>query len=223
MLREIEFLSKLLGEVDRPYVAVLGGAKVSDKIQVLESLLDRVDAILIGGAMANTFLKANGLAVGTSKVEEDRLALARSFLRNAAERDVSVRLPIDVVCAASLDAPRGDAVATTHIPADAMALDIGPATASGYADEIARARTLFWNGPMGVFEKPPFAAGTLAVARAVADNRRALSVVGGGDSAAAVTQAGVADRISHVSTGGGASLEFIQGMTLPGIAALEQT
>jgi phosphoglycerate kinase len=220
MKREIEFLSKLLENVDRPYLAVLGGAKVSDKIQVLEALLDRVDAILIGGAMANTFLCARDCELGKSRIERDKMALARSFLRKAAEHDVTVRLPVDVVVAAGLDAGGGEAVSVDDVPADAMALDIGPATARGYTDEIARARTVFWNGPMGVFERAPFMAGTLAVARAVAANRLALSVVGGGDSVAAVNQMGVADRISHVSTGGGASLEFIQGLTLPGIAAL---
>jgi phosphoglycerate kinase len=221
MLKEIEFLSKLLGEVDRPYLAVLGGAKVSDKIQVLESLLDRVNTIIIGGAMANTFLVARGLELGKSRVEEDKLAVARSFLRKASERKVIVRLPTDVVAAESLDADAGRPVAVSDFPPELMALDIGPETTEAYAEAVGEARTIFWNGPMGVFEKEPFAAGTLAVARALADNRRALSVVGGGDSAAAVAVAGVEDKISHVSTGGGASLEFIQGIELPGIAALE--
>ncbi len=221
MLKEIEFLSKLLGEIDRPYLAILGGAKVSGKIEVLESLLERVDAILIGGAMANTFLHARGIDVGKSLVEEDRLAVARNFLRKAAERKVAVHLPSDVVVAESIEAASGTSVAVDAIPADAMALDIGPATIQAYAAEIEKARTLFWNGPMGVFEHDGFASGTLAVAGAVALNRRVLSVVGGGDSAAAVEKAEVADRISHVSTGGGASLEFVQGLVLPGIAALE--
>jgi len=220
MKKEIEFLSKLLVDVERPYVAVIGGAKVSDKVEVLESLLDRVDGILIGGAMANTFLVAQGKPMGKSKVEEDKLALARSFLRKAQEKGVRVRLPIDVVVAESLDAAAGTAVSVDAVPDDAMALDIGPESAAGYADEIARSRTLFWNGPMGVFEKAPFADGTFGVARAFADNERALTVVGGGDSAAAVAQAGLAARMSHVSTGGGASLEYIQGISLPGIAAL---
>ena len=222
MLKEIEFLSKLLGEVDRPYLAILGGAKVSGKIEVLEALLDRVDAILIGGAMANTFLSAKGIEVGKSKVEEDRLAVARSFLRKAVEAQVEIHLPSDVVVADGLEATAWSAVAVADIGADVMALDIGPQTAATFAEEIAKARTLFWNGPMGVFEQAAFAKGTLAVANAVADNRRTLSVVGGGDSAAAVKQADVADKISHVSTGGGASLEFVQGAILPGIAALER-
>jgi len=221
MLKEIEFLSRLLGEVDRPYLAVLGGAKVSDKIEVLEALLERVDGILIGGAMASTFLRARGLSVGRSLVEEDKLAVARSFLRKASERKIQVRLPSDVVVADAIDAAGGDPVPVEAIPAEGMALDIGPETAASFAAEIEHARTLFWNGPMGVFERPAFAAGTLAVARAFAHNRLALTVVGGGDSAAAVAQAGVEDQITHVSTGGGASLEFVQGIELPGIAALE--
>lgn len=221
MLREIEFLSRLLGDVARPYLAVLGGAKVSDKIQVLEALLDRVDTIVVGGAMANTFLVARGEAMGKSRVETEKLAVARNFLRKAAERKVKVELPTDLVAADSIDATAGRPVPVTDFPPALMALDIGPETARTYAAIVADARTIFWNGPMGVFEKPPFAQGTLAVARAVAENRRALSVVGGGDSAAAVDDAGVADKVSHVSTGGGASLEFIQGLELPGIAALE--
>jgi phosphoglycerate kinase len=220
MLKEVQFLGKLLGDVDRPYLAVIGGAKVSDKIGVLENLLGRVDAFLIGGAMANTFTKARGGDVGKSKVEEDKLALARAFLKKAEDRNVEVLLPVDVIAAPSLDAPAGTAVRGDKVPADAMALDIGPQAAAGFADRIARARTVFWNGPMGVFEKPPFAGGTIAVAKAVAACK-GLTVVGGGDSVAAVNEAGVADRIKHISTGGGASLEFIEGKTLPGIAALE--
>jgi len=221
MEKEITFLSKLLGEVERPYLAVIGGAKVSDKIGVLESLAGRVDKILIGGAMANTFLRARGHNLGKSKVEEDKLALARSFLKKADERTVQVLLPRDFVAAPGIDAPEGHVVSLSQIGEDDMVLDIGPETARGYADEIARARTLFWNGPMGVFEKQPFAEGTFAIAQAVAANGRAVTVVGGGDSVAAVEQAGVADAISHLSTGGGASLEFIEGKALPGIAALE--
>ncbi len=220
MLREIEFLGKLLGTVERPYLAVVGGAKVSDKLGVLENLLGRVDGLLVGGAMANTFLKARGAEVGASRVEEDKLPLARAFLRKAEERNVDVLLPVDAVCADSLDAPSGEVCRADKVPAGKMALDIGPETARGFGDRIARAKTVFWNGPVGVFEKPPFAAGTLAVARAVAASK-GLTVVGGGDSVAAINQAGVADKVSHISTGGGASLEFIEGKTLPGIAALE--
>jgi phosphoglycerate kinase len=220
MMKEIEFLGRLLGEVERPYVAVVGGAKVSDKIAVLENLLGRVNAFLIGGAMANTFLKAKGASVGKSRVEEDKLALARAFLKKAEDKRVEVLLPVDVIGAEGLDSASGQTVRAAEVPANLMALDIGAETAAGFANKIARARTVFWNGPMGVFEKKPFAGGTMAVARAVASSS-GLTVVGGGDSVAAVNEAGVADKISHISTGGGASLEFIEGQTLPGIAALE--
>jgi phosphoglycerate kinase len=220
MVREIEFLGRLLGDVEHPYVAVIGGAKVSDKIGVLENLLSRVDTFLIGGAMANTFLRAKGAEVGASKVEEDKLALARAFLKKAEDRHVEVLLPSDVVAANGLDAAAGQPVEAQKIPPGTMALDIGPRAAAAFSERIARARTVFWNGPMGVFEKTPFASGTLAVAHAIA-LCRGLTVVGGGDSVAAVQKAGVADKVSHISTGGGASLEFIEGQILPGIAALE--
>jgi phosphoglycerate kinase len=221
MIKEIEFLSRLLGEVEKPYLAVIGGAKVSDKIAVLDSLCGRVDKMLIGGAMANTFLKAQGRDMGKSKVEDEKLALARSFLKKAEEKNVAILLPRDLVVALSMDDAAAKVVAAESVPAGHMALDIGPETVRGFADELSRARTIFWNGPMGVFEKPAFAAGTMGVARAVAANKRALSVVGGGDSAAAIEEAGVVADNSHLSTGGGASLEFIEGKTLPGIAALE--
>jgi phosphoglycerate kinase len=220
MAKEIEILSRLLGDVDRPYLAVVGGAKVSDKIEVLDALLERVNVIAIGGAMANTFLKAQGKELARSRVEEDKLPHARNFLRKASERSVTLLLPTDVVIAESLDANEGRAVGLDHIPPGFMALDIGPASIETYRKAVREARTIFWNGPMGVFEKPAFASGTFAVARAIAENRLALTVVGGGDSAAAVAQAGVADKVTHVSTGGGASLEFIQGLELPGIKAL---
>jgi phosphoglycerate kinase len=222
MAKEIDVLSRLLGEVDKPYLAVLGGAKVSDKIEVLDALLERVGAIVIGGAMANTFLEAQGKSLGKSKVEKDKLPVARNFLRKASERGVTIHLPTDVVIAPGLDAAPTGAVSIDAIPSDQMALDIGPATIEAYRKAVLTARTVFWNGPMGVFEKPAFAEGTFAVARAMADNKLALTVVGGGDSAAAVAQAGVAERVTHVSTGGGASLEFIQGLELPGIAALAE-
>jgi len=220
MQRELEFLGKLLGEVERPFVAIIGGAKVSDKIGVLENLLDRVNQLLVGGAMANTFLKAKGGHMGRSLVEEDKLALARSFLKKAEEANVEVLLPRDAIAAPGTKSESGRVVKASAIPEELAALDIGPETARGFADAIARARTLFWNGPMGVFESEPFAAGTLAVARAVADNP-GLTVVGGGDSVAAVQKCGVAEKITHISTGGGASLEFLEGKTLPGLAALE--
>ncbi|HVR60253.1 MAG TPA: phosphoglycerate kinase [Polyangia bacterium] len=221
MEREVKFLSKLLGDVERPFIAIIGGAKVSDKIGVLENLLSRVNQLLIGGAMANTFLKAKGGHLGRSLVEEDKLALARSFLKKAEQANVDVLLPRDAVAAAGTKSESGRIVPASAVPEDLAALDIGPDTARGFADAIARARTIFWNGPMGVFESEPFAAGTLAVANAVAANGQALSVVGGGDSVAAVQKSGVADRITHISTGGGASLEFLEGKKLPGLAALE--
>jgi phosphoglycerate kinase len=220
MAKEIDFLSRLLGDVDRPYVAVLGGAKVSDKIEVLDALLERVNAIVIGGAMANTFLEAQGKSLGKSKVEREKLANARNFLRKAVEKNIAVHLPTDVVVATGLDDDGSKAVVVDAIPAESMALDIGPMTIELFRRVLGAARTVFWNGPMGVFEKPRFAAGTVAIARALADNKLALTVVGGGDSAAAIAQAGLADKVSHVSTGGGASLEFVQGLDLPGIAAL---
>jgi len=220
MAKEIDFLSRLLGEVDRPYVAILGGAKVSDKIEVLDALLGRVNAIVIGGAMANTFLEAQGKHVGKSKVEKDKLPIARNFLRKAQEHKVAVHLPSDVATGTGLDDTAPVIARVDAIAEDRMALDIGPATIEAYRRIVGDARTVFWNGPMGVFEKPQWAAGTVAVARALADNKLALTVVGGGDSAAAIAQAGLADKVSHVSTGGGASLEFVQGLDLPGIAAL---
>jgi phosphoglycerate kinase len=221
MEREVKFLGKLLGEVERPFVAIIGGAKVSDKIGVLENLLGRVDQLLVGGAMANTFLKAKGGKLGRSLVEEDKLALARSFLKKAEEAGVDVLLPRDAVAAAGIKAESGRVVQAMEIPEDLAALDIGPETARGFADAVSRAKTILWNGPMGVFESAPFAAGTFAVARAIAETKGALSVVGGGDSVAAIHKSGVADKISHISTGGGASLEFLEGKKLPGLAALE--
>jgi phosphoglycerate kinase len=221
MEREVKFLGRLLGEVERPFVAIIGGAKVSDKIGVLENLLIRIDQLLIGGAMANTFLKAKGGKMGRSLVEDDKLALARAFLRKAEEANVDVLLPRDVVAAAGTKSESGRVLQAMAVAEDLAALDIGPETARGFADAIARAKTILWNGPMGVFESEPFAAGTMAVAEAVASARGALSVVGGGDSVAAVHKSGVADKITHISTGGGASLEFLEGKKLPGLAALE--
>ena len=211
---------KLIGDVERPFIAIIGGAKVSDKIGVLENLLSRVNQLLIGGAMANTFLKAKGGRLGRSLVEEDKLALARSFLKKAEEAGVDVLLPRDAIAAPGIKSDAGKVVQASEIPEDLAALDIGPETARGFADAIARAKTIFWNGPIGVFESEPFAAGTMAVARAVAASS-ALSVVGGGDSVAAVQKSGLADKITHISTGGGASLEFLEGKKLPGLAALE--
>jgi len=221
MEREVKFLGKLLDDVERPFVAIIGGAKVSDKIGVLDNLLDRVDQMLIGGAMANTFLKAKGGQLGRSLVEQDKLALARAFLKKAEESNVDVLLPRDVVAAAGIKSDAGRVVQAMMVPEDLAALDIGPETARGFADAIARAKTIFWNGPMGVFESEPFAGGTMAVAKAVAGAPGALSVVGGGDSVAAIHKSGLGDKITHISTGGGASLEFLEGKKLPGLAALE--
>ena len=223
MEREVKFLGKLLDDVERPFVAIIGGAKVSDKIGVLDNLLERVDQMLIGGAMANTFLKAKGGQLGRSLVEVDKLALARAFLKKAEESNVDVLLPRDVVAAAGIKSDAGRVVQAMMVPEDLAALDIGPETARGFADAIARAKTIFWNGPMGVFESTPFAGGTMAVAKAVAAAPGALSVVGGGDSVAAIHMSGLSDKITHISTGGGASLEFLEGKKLPGLAALEQS
>jgi phosphoglycerate kinase len=220
MAKEIDVLSRLLGNVDRPYVAVLGGAKVSDKIEVLDALLERVDGIVIGGAMANTFLEAQGKSLGASKVEKDKLPIARNFLRKASEKKIPVHLPTDVGVGRSLDDATPTYLRVDQLGDGQMALDIGPGTIELFRRVLADARTIFWNGPMGVFEKSQWAPGTIAVAKALADNKLALTVVGGGDSAAAIAQAGLADQVTHVSTGGGASLEFVQGLELPGIAAL---
>ncbi len=221
MHKEIEALGKLLNSERTGYVAIIGGAKVSDKINVLDALLGRVETILIGGAMANTFLMAQGNKMGTSLVEESKVALARNFLRKASQKHVNVILPKDLVVARSLDDETGSVVASSEVPADLMALDIGPEATASFSTTAKNARTLFWNGPMGVFEKPAFSEGTFGVAKAVASNQFGYTVVGGGDSAAAVHQAGIASSIGHVSTGGGAALEFIQGIILPGIAALD--
>jgi phosphoglycerate kinase len=219
--KEIAALGKLVLGPGKPYVAVLGGAKVSDKIAVIEALLQNADALVIGGAMANTFLAAKGVNMRASKIEEDKLPLARTLLEKAREKKVDVALPVDVVVAESLDATEGRVVRASEIPEGYMALDIGPATVLDFAKRFETAKTVFWNGPMGLFEKPAFANGTFGVARALADSK-AFTVVGGGDSAAAVHAAGedVAKKMGHISTGGGASLELIEGKKLPGIEVL---
>ena len=219
MEKEIAALDRLRGNAPRPFVAVLGGAKVSDKLGVLEALIDRVDALLIGGAMANTFLAARGVAMGKSKVEQDKLALARTILQRAEQRGVKLLLPQDVIVAGSPDAQRGDTVVASQVPGDAMALDIGPATVEAYRRVILPAHAVFWNGPMGLFENPAFARGTLGIAQAGADCA-GFTVVGGGDSLAAVHKAGLAKRFDHISTGGGASLEYLEGRAMPGIEAV---
>ena len=221
MDREAKMLGKLLGEVQRPFVAIIGGSKVSDKIGLLESLLGRADAVCLGGAMANTFLCAKGASMGRSLVETSKLPIARAFLAKAEASGVQVLLPSDLVVAGDTRAMAGTVVPSTRVPDDQAALDIGPESVAEIGAVIARARTVFWNGPMGVFEAQPFAAGTLAVAKAMAQVMGGTTVVGGGDSVAAVNRAGVAGSITHISTGGGASLEFIEGKKLPGLAALE--
>jgi phosphoglycerate kinase len=218
MLSELEHL-RVVREPARPLLCLLGGAKVSDKVAVLEALAPHADVLAVGGAMAYTFLRSAGEPTGTSLVEEDRLADAARVVAAARSAGRRLLLPVDHVVAERMDAAAPTRV-VERIPDGWTALDIGPRTAALYAEEAARARTIFWNGPMGVFELEPFAKGTEAVARAVADSK-ATSVVGGGDSLAAVAKVGVADRISHLSTGGGASLEFVQGLALPGVVALE--
>lgn len=219
--REVEALSRLLGEPERPYVAVLGGAKVSDKLSTIGALIERVDALLIGGAMAFTFIAAQGGSVGASLVEPDRFEEVRAARRRAEERGVLLELPVDVVAAPEIrqDAPRRT-VPAAEVPAGEMGLDIGPRTVEEFARIIADARTIFWNGPMGVFELPAFAEGTRAIAQALAE-ADAVTIVGGGDSVAAVEQMGLAERMTHISTGGGASLELLEGKELPGVAALQ--
>jgi phosphoglycerate kinase len=218
---EVAALYRMVHEPEQPYVAVVGGAKISTKTAPLAALLERVELLLIGGGMANTMLLAQGRPVGRSLVEQEMLETAASVLRRAAERGVSIELPTDVVVADAIASPtRVEVVAADAVPAGMMIVDIGPATQQRFAAAIAGARTVFWNGPMGVFETAEFAAGTMAVARALAGSK-AFTVVGGGESVMAVHRAGVAGAIGHVSTGGGASLEFITGKVLPAIAALE--
>ncbi len=215
MERELEYLGKAITNPDRPCVALLGGAKVSDKIEVIQNLLKIVDRLLIGGAMAYTFLRAQGRPTGKSKVEEDKVDLAREVLAQAGDK---LMLPVDHVVAAELVAGAPSEVVEA-IPEDKLGVDIGPKTVAAYSEVIRSAKTIIWNGPMGVFEMPPWDAGTVALAKAVAESG-AVSVVGGGDSEKAIKAAGVADKITHISTGGGASLEFLAGLELPGVAVL---
>lgn len=217
MEKELRYLGGALEAPQRPFVAILGGAKISDKIEVIENLLGKVDRLLIGGAMMFTFLKSQGKSIGKSLCEDDKLDLARGLLAKAGDALV---LPTDAVASSGVDdAASAHVVPAGLIPDGEMGLDIGPQTSAAYAEIVSSAKTIVWNGPMGVFEKDAFAAGTIRVAQAVADSS-ATSVIGGGDSAAAVAKAGVADKITHVSTGGGASLEFLSGQILPGVAAL---
>ncbi len=220
MAKELEYFGKALSRPERPFIALLGGAKVGDKILLIESLFDKVDAILIGGAMAYTFLAARGIPVGSSRVEQDRLELARGLLAQAEEKGVDLQLPLDHVCGEEFS--ESTAIRTTEgveIPEGWMGLDIGPRTIERYRTELAAGRTIVWNGPMGVFEWEPFAKGTMELARALAESE-AVTIVGGGDSASAAKKSGLADRFSHISTGGGASLELLEGKELPGVAAL---
>jgi len=221
MEAELRYLGDAVGNPARPYVAVLGGAKVSDKIEVIENLIPKVDRLLIGGAMAYTFFKAQGKPVGKSLVEDDKQAAARDILERAKARGLTLLLPVDHVVAPTLEANAPAETLSVDDPriGARMGLDIGPRTADAYATALLDAQTVVWNGPMGVFEIDEFAKGTIAVAQAVA-NAKGTTIVGGGDSIAAVKKAGVADRITHISTGGGASLEFLGGRTLPGVAAL---
>jgi phosphoglycerate kinase len=225
MEKELAYLGKAISIPERPFVAILGGAKVSDKIEVVENLMKIADVLLIGGGMAYTFLKAQGQRIGKSLVENEKLDLAKKILDNARSRKFKFLLPVDDVIAPEFkpDAP-AKVVDVGAIPDDQMGLDIGPRTTALYGAEIAKAKTIVWNGPMGVFEMPAFAKGTLAIAKAVASatDGGATSIVGGGDSVAAVHQSGVSDKISHISTGGGASLEFLGGRKLPGVEALSE-
>ena len=222
MEKELQYLGKALQDPAKPFIAILGGAKVSDKIAVIRNLMGKVDALIIGGGMAYTFLKAQRQEIGKSLCEEDKLDLARQLLAEAKQHNVKLLLPVDHIVAGKVSA---DALPRTiakgqPIPPDMMALDIGPETVEEFSEEISIAKTIVWNGPMGVFELDPFARGTRKIARAVAENSGATSIVGGGDTVAAVHKAGVEDQITHISTGGGASLEFLEGKKLPGVEAL---
>ncbi|MEI6217466.1 MAG: phosphoglycerate kinase [bacterium] len=220
MEKELDFLGRLLANPERPYVVVLGGAKVEDKVKTIMTLLERIDVLLIGGAMAYVFYLSKGIPVGNSKVEKNDVPLAKEILAKAEAKGVKLLLPVDHVIADKFDAAANtEAVGEKGIRDGWMALDIGPKTAELFGNEIAKAKTVFWNGPMGCFEMKPFAAGTMAVAKAVAGTR-CLSVVGGGDSVKAINRSGLASKFSHISTGGGASLEFLEGKELPGVATL---
>ena len=220
MEKELDFLGRAVTNPERPYVAIIGGAKVSDKIGVIANLLTKVDALLIGGGMANTFIAAQGFSVGKSLVEPDKIPLAKDLIAQAKTSGVKLLLPSDVVVAEKFAADAANrVVAVDAIGPEEMALDIGPASSAAFAEALANAKTIVWNGPMGVFEMDAFAKGTEFVAQAVAHSQ-AVSIVGGGDSVAALEKVGLADQITHISTGGGASLEFLEGKVLPGVAAL---
>lgn len=220
MKKEVEMLDRVRTNYESPYLAILGGAKVSDKIEVLELLLEKVDTLIIGGAMAYTFLAAQNVPVGISRVEQDKVRFARDLLSRADARRKRVLLPLDHVVAEAFENPQDiKTTSSASIPQGMMGLDIGPKTREVFAAAIKESKTIFWNGPMGVFEKPEFAAGTLSIAKAASEST-GMTIVGGGDSAAAAKQSGYADKLSHISTGGGASLEFIQGIKMPGLEAV---
>lgn len=222
MEKELKYLGKALDQPDKPFVAIIGGAKVSDKIEVIDNLLNKVDAIIVGGGMAYTFLNAQGQKTGKSLLEADKIDIAAAALKKAEEKGVRFLLPVDHILADKFAADASTSLfeGTGDFPTDLMALDIGPKSIELFVNEIKDASTIVWNGPMGVFEMPAFAKGTMAIAHAVADNEDATTIIGGGDSVSAAHMAGVTDCITHISTGGGASLEFLEGKTLPGVAAL---
>ena len=224
--KELSIMGKALENADRPFVAVLGGAKIEDKLNVINNLLEKVDTLIIGGGMSFTFLKAKGYEIGNSLLDESKIDYCKDMMAKAAEKGVRLLLPVDTVCAKSFPDPIDGSVDTLtvdsdKIPADMEGLDIGPKSRELFADAVKTAKTVVWNGPMGVFENPTLAQGTLAVAQAMADSE-AVTIIGGGDSAAAVEQMGLAPKMTHISTGGGASLEFLEGKTLPGVACLDE-
>ena len=224
--KELSVMGKALENADRPFVAILGGAKIADKLNVIENLLEKVDTLIIGGGMAFTFLKAQGLEIGKSLLDETKIDYCKNMLAKAEAKGVKLLLPVDTVCVKAfpdpIDAPVETLVVDADkIPADMEGGDIGPKTAALYAEAVKGARTVIWNGPMGVFENPTLAAGTLAVAKAMAESD-AVTIIGGGDSAAAVEQMGLGDKMTHISTGGGASLEYLEGKVLPGVACLDE-
>ncbi len=218
--KELKFLGGAVENPVRPFVAILGGAKVSDKIEVIKSLIDKCDCLIIGGGMAYTFRKALGFKVGNSLLEEDKIELAKELMAKAKDKGIKLLLPVDNVIADAFSNDANTQVVEGDIPDGWEGLDIGPKTVALYSEEIKKAKTVVWNGPMGVFEMEKFAVGTKAIAQALADNKDAVTIIGGGDSAAAVTQLGFADKVTHISTGGGASLEYLEGKVLPGIACL---
>lgn len=219
--KELEYLEKLVKNPQRPFIAILGGAKVSDKLAVIDNLLNLVDALIIGGAMAYTFLKAKGIEIGKSLLEEDKLRTVRRVLERAENKGIKIYLPCDHQVASDFDAHDAQLIHSVEIPKDKMALDIGPASVEKFAEVLREAKTIVWNGPLGVFEKSPFDQGTFAIAKVLSEID-ALTVAGGGDSVSAIKQSGLSEKFSHLSTGGGATLEFLEGKILPGIKALEE-